>query len=352
MGTVGFIGGKFLPLHLGHVHAITQAACSCDELYVILSYSQLRDRKLCEAAGMQEMPYEVRLRWLSGLAKDMENVHVLAVEDAADSDESYDWAQGAADIRRKIGKPIDFVFSSETAYEPIFKKLYPEAQHIIIDAHRSHVPISATRIREEGVFAHWEYIPAIVRPTFVKKVVVVGTESCGKSTLTRYLAKMYNTVFVEEYGRTVCEEVGGCETILTEEYYPYIAYGHKMKEYEAVKQANKVMFIDTEAIVTQFYSELYTGRTFPVLDQVAREQQYDLWLYLEPDVPWVDDGLRVHGENQLRQDNHEKLKRMLDERHIPYVTVTGNYQDRLRQAMQHVDALLRKSSQWPQIQLD
>ncbi|MED1793103.1 multifunctional transcriptional regulator/nicotinamide-nucleotide adenylyltransferase/ribosylnicotinamide kinase NadR [Brevibacillus nitrificans] len=345
MGTVGFIGGKFLPLHLGHVHAITRAACLCDELYVVLSYSQARDRKLCEKAGIQIMPYEVRLRWLSGLAKDMENVHLLAVEDTAETDEAYDWAAGAADIRRQIGKPIDFVFSSETSYEPIFQQLYPEARHIILDAERKQVPISATRIREEGIFTHWEHIPAIVRPTFVKKVVVVGTESCGKSTLTRYLAKLYNTVFVEEYGRTVCEEVGGCETILTEEFYPHIAYGHKMKEYEAIKQANKVLFVDTEAVVTQFYSELYTGRTFSVLDQVAKEQQYDLWLYMEPDVPWVDDGLRVHGENLVRHENNEKLKRMLRERHIAYVSIAGSYHERLQQATDHVDALLQKPSQ-------
>ncbi|WP_411503816.1 multifunctional transcriptional regulator/nicotinamide-nucleotide adenylyltransferase/ribosylnicotinamide kinase NadR [Brevibacillus centrosporus] len=345
MRKVGFIGGKFLPLHLGHVHAITRAACLCDELYVVLSFSQARDRKLCEKAGIQIMPYEVRLRWLSGLVKDMENVHVLAVEDTAETDETYDWAAGAANIRRKIGKPIDYVFSSETSYEPIFQQLYPEARHIILDAERKQVPISATRIREEGIFAHWEHIPTIVRPTFVKKVVVVGTESCGKSTLTRYLAKLYNTVFVEEYGRTVCEEVGGCETILTEDYYPHIAYGHKMKEYEAIKQANKVVFVDTEAVVTQFYSELYTGRTFSVLDQVAKEQQYDLWLYMEPDVPWVDDGLRVHGENQVRHENNEKLKRMLNDRHIAYVSIAGSYHERLRQAMDHVDALLHKPSQ-------
>lgn len=345
MGTVGFIGGKFLPLHQGHVYAITRAACCCDELYVVLSHSEARDRKPCEDAGMAPMPYEVRLRWLSMLTSDMENVHAVAVEDAADSDEHYDWAAGAADIRAKIGKPVDFVFSSEIDYDPIFRQLYPEAKHIVLDPGRSHVPISATRIREEGIFAHWEQIPSVVRPTFVKKVVVVGTESCGKSTLTRHLAKLYNTVHVEEYGRTICEEVGGCETILTEEYFPYIAYGHKMKEYEALKRANKLLFIDTEAIVTQYYSELYTGRTFPVLDEVAREQKYDLWLFLEPDVPWIDDGLRVHGDTSVRQENNLRLKRMLDERGIAYTAIGGTYEDRLRQAMHHVDALLRSTSQ-------
>ena len=118
MGTVGFIGGKFLPLHQGHAYAITEAACRCDELYVVLSHSPVRDQKLCEAAGMKPIPYEVRLRWLS--------------------------------------------------------------------------------------------------------------------TLTRYLAKIYNTVFVEEYGRTIYEEMGGCDPILTKEYSPHIAYGHKLFTYESI----------------------------------------------------------------------------------------------------------------------
>ncbi|WP_232322350.1 AAA family ATPase [Brevibacillus parabrevis] len=113
-----------------------------------------------------------------------------------------------------------------------------------------------------------------------------------------------------------------------------------MKEYEALQRANKLLFIDTEAIVTQFYSELYTGISFPVLDEIAREQHYDLWLLLAPDVAWIDDGLRVHGEEQIRLDNHQKLCQMLDERSIPYVTITGDYQERLHRAVQQVNQLL------------
>ncbi|MGG4493966.1 multifunctional transcriptional regulator/nicotinamide-nucleotide adenylyltransferase/ribosylnicotinamide kinase NadR [Brevibacillus reuszeri] len=345
MGTVGFIGGKFLPLHQGHVYAITQAACRCDELYVVLSHSPERDQQLCQEAGIKGMPYEVRLRWLSRLVKDMENVHVIEVEDRAESDETYDWEAGAADIKRKITKKIDFVFSSEAVYEPIFRRLYPEAVHIILDADRSHVSISGTQIRTEGIFRHWEHIPACVRPDFVKKVVIIGTESCGKSTLTRYLAKLYNTVCVEEYGRTMCEEIGGCETIMTKEFFPHIAYAHKVKEYEAQRQANKLLFIDTEAVVTQFYSQLYAGHSFTVLDQIAREQEYDLWLFLAPDVTWVEDGLRVHGEEQVRKANHEKLKQMVEERGIPYVMISGTYQERLNKAIEQVDRMLHTASQ-------
>jgi HTH-type transcriptional regulator, transcriptional repressor of NAD biosynthesis genes len=111
--------------------------------------------------------------------------------------------------------------------------------------------------RTEGVFKHWEFIPDFVRPYFIKKIVVVGTESCGKSTLTRNLAKIYNITYVEEYGRTLCEELGGCDGIMVKEDYQRIAYGHKVEEFKAIEKANKLVFIDTEAIVTQFYSNLY-----------------------------------------------------------------------------------------------
>lgn len=342
MSTVGFIGGKFLPLHQGHVYAITQAACLCDELYVVLSHSKARDQALCLEAGLSEIPAEVRLRWLSQATKDMENVKVLSVEDRYESDDAYNWEEGAEAIQAAIGKPIDFVFSSEESYDPIFQSLYPGARHIILDPARIQFPISATQIRTEGIYKHWAFIPEVVRPFFVKKVVIVGTESCGKSTLTRYLAKIYNSTYVEEYGRTMCEELGGCDGIMTREYFPLIAYGHKLQEFEAIKKANKVVFIDTEATVTQYYSELYAQKNSPIVEAIALEQEYDLWLFLEPDVQWVDDGLRVHGEQEVRKYNNERLKAMLDEKGVSFVSISGSYHDRLMQAITAVNALLQE----------
>ncbi|MEH7393369.1 AAA family ATPase [Bacillus sp. JJ1474] len=101
--------------------------------------------------------------------------------------------------------------------------------------------ISATNIREKGIFEYWDYIPDEVKTFFIKKVVILGTESCGKSTLTRNLALIYNTTYVKEYGRDYCEYLEGCDGIIIEEDYPMIAYGHKLKEYEAIKNANKIV---------------------------------------------------------------------------------------------------------------
>lgn len=338
--TIGMYGGKFLPLHAGHVYAITTAACMVDELYVVLSYSNIRDEKLVNEGNIKPLPYTLRLRWLSQITKDMENVHVLAVEDYAEGDDDYDWSQGANDIKKAIGKEIDVVFGSERHYASIFETLYPNASYQLIDPDRENYPISATKIRTEGVYKHWDYIPDVAKSYFAKTVVVVGTESCGKSTLVRYLAKTFNTNYVEEYGRTYTDELGQCNDIMTEEDFYHIAYGHKMKEKEARQQANKLLFIDTEAIVTQYYAKLYQGKCYPLLDEIIKRQNYDLWLFLESDVKWVNDGTRDFGEENIRKENNVALKNLLTKHNIPFHTISGNYQQRFETAHKKTKELL------------
>lgn len=340
MRKVGFFGGKFLPLHAGHVFAITKAACMVEELYVVLSFSEARDRKLCEQGNISYIPHSVRLQWLSTLTKDMVNVKVIEVEDFADSDATYNWSQGATNIKNAIGKEIDTVFSSETSYEEIFNELYPIAEHIIIDAKRELFPISATMIREDSPYKHWDMIPEVVKPFFTKKVAIIGTESCGKSTVTKYLAQVYQTTFVEEYGRTICEELGGCDGIITEDHFKELVFGHKHMEYQKLKEANKVLFIDSEAVVSQYYSKLYLGYDCDWLEGVISSQNYDLYIFLEPDIPWVNDGLRVHGEQSIRMANNDLLKQMFNERKIPFVTISGSYAERFSKAHEHVQQLL------------
>ncbi len=335
--TVGFIGGKFLPFHLGHAYAIVKASSMCDKLYVILSYGKERDYNLCVKQGnIKEIPYKVRLSWLRQFTADMQNVKVIAIEDSAKTNEDYDWERGAKDIKLAIGEKIDYIFSSEESYTPIFAKLYPNAKHIIIDNERKMYPISATKIRKEGPFKHWKFLPKIVRPFFVKKVVIVGTESCGKSTLIRNLSKIYNTNYVEEYGRTLCEIKGGADALL-EEDYPIIAYGHKMLEEKAIKDANKIVFIDTESLVTKYYLELYENKKSKLYDEIAKLQNYDLWIYLEPDVKWINDGTRTHGEQKIREENGVKLKKILTDANVDYQIITGNYVERLTKAIDLIE---------------
>lgn len=340
VGKVGMFGGKFLPCpHMGHVYAMIRASTMVDELHVILSYDEEHEQKLYAGSKIPHIPYRVRLRWWSQLTKDMPHVHVHAIYEQQTGDIS-DWARGAEAIKAAIRKPIDTVFSSEHAYTDIFAHLYPDAQHVLIDANRIAYPISGTKLRTDGVLKHWHMLPEIVKPYFAKKVVIVGTESCGKSTLVRNLANLYNTTFVEEWGRTYYERLGDCENITLLEDYPEIAFEHKYHEKTQAAKANRVLFIDTEAIVTQYYSMLYIGQRQAILDEIARMQHYDLWLFLEPDVKWVDDGTRSFGEPMLRQKNNELLKKLLAEFGVSYQTISGNYQERMDQAVRLVNELI------------
>jgi HTH-type transcriptional repressor of NAD biosynthesis genes len=342
LGKVGMYGGKFLPIHMGHVYSMIRASTMVDELHVIVSYDELYEKALCVGGGkIPHIPYTVRLRWWHQITKDMPHVHVHAVEEIQTGTFRYsDWERGRDGIVKAVGKAIDTIFSSEHSYTEFFDKLYPNAQHVVLDADRTTYNISATKLRTEGVMKHWNMLPEVVKPYFVKQVVVVGTESCGKSTLVRNLANLYNTTYVEEFGRTYYERLGNCVDITLTEDYPEIAFEHKYHEKKQLEKANKVLFIDTEAVVTQYYSMLYLNQRQPILDEIAKLQKYDLWLFLEPDVEWINDGTRTFGEQEIRDDNNKYLKQLLKERNIEYTCVSGNYQERLEKTVHIVNGLV------------
>ena len=333
--TVGFIGGKFLPFHLGHMYAIIEAANRVNQLYVITTSSEKRDRELCERDGIKYIPAGVRLSWLGEALGDLENVKLLNFEDDK-GDKDYNWQDGAERIKKAIGAKIDFIFSSENSYEEKFKELYPEAKHVVIDDARKTVSISATELRK-NLYSNWDKLPKNVRKYFTKRIALVGTESCGKTTLAKQLAKFYNTNWVHEVGRDYCDKHGNQ---LTPEMFDFIGMEHFMLQEKKAEDSNRLLFVDSDAVITQYYLDMYfNGRNSPLLEEIIKLQNYDLVLYLEPDVKWVDDGLRVAGEENVRKANNERLKKMYAERKIPFEIISGSYSERFNRARGLIDKL-------------
>ncbi len=335
--TVGFIGGKFLPLHQGHIYVIITASNYVDELYVVVSSSKNRDRELCERDGIKYIPAEVRLSWLGEALNNLENINLIHIED--DKWESnYDWEQGAEMIKEAIGKHINYVFSSETEYNDVFKKYYPNSKHIVLDDKRKTVTISATELRK-NLYDNWDKLPNCVRSYFTKKVAIVGTESCGKTTLAKKLAKFYNTEYVHEVGRDYCEKYSN---FLTKEMFSQIATEHFLLQVKKAEVSNKVLFIDSEAIITQYYLEMYISeKNSPLIEEIIKLQDYDLVIFLEPDVKWVSDGFRFAGEESKRLKNNKKLKEMYIDRGIKFVSIKGDYNKRFIDVKRLVNKLFQ-----------
>lgn len=183
---------------------------------------------------------------------------------------------------------------------------------------------------------HWAALPPNVRPWFVRRVALIGTESVGKTTLARALAERYETVWVPEYGRDYCEERNALT--LSSGDIEAIAWGQATWETEAAPLANRVMFCDTELHTTATWSDLLLGTRPAWLTDAARSRRYDLILLLEDDVPFVQDHVRVL--DQRRAEHTARLRAELDSAGREYVVLRGDYASRTEQAFAHVERLI------------
>lgn len=327
---VGMYGGSFDPLHVGHIHDIIKAASLCEELYVIISW----------CTGRESTAKELRYRWILNCTSHLPNVRLRLIEDKAISKEVYNsdyyWEQGARDIKAAIGKPIDAVFcGSDYLGSNRFESLYaPESDVVYFD--RAEVPISSTEIRDWAL-THWDYIPEVCKPYYAKKVLILGSESTGKSTLVQNLALAYNTNFVSEVGRDTCDYAGGEDFMNAEDLYENLLR-QKINVMDGLKRANRVLFVDTDAITTLFYAgfllsdEAERANCTRLAQVINKISAWDLVLFLEPTVAFVQDGTRSEVIASDREAYSRRMKRLLDENQVEYTCLSGGYYERFVQA--------------------
>lgn len=342
---VGMYVGSFDPLHVGHIHDIIRAAAMCEELYIMISW--------CE--GRESTSKELRYRWILNSTRHLPNVKIILIEDKAVSKEEYNtdyyWEKGAADIKNAIGKPIDAVFcGTDYLGTNRFESLYcPESEVIYFD--RAEVPISSTDIRTWAL-GNWDYIPAVCKDYYTQKVLIVGGESTGKSTLVQNLALAYNTNFVSEVGRDTCDYAGGEDYMIAEDLYENILR-QKINVMDAAKHSNRILFVDTDAITTLFYSNFLLGwgsdedikcdRLARVVNEISN---WDLVLFLEPDITFIQDGTRNATIKSDREKYSEDIKHLLTDACIKFHIISGDCLDRFNKSKKLIENELGLTTVW------
>lgn len=171
----------------------------------------------------------------------------------------------------------------------------------------------------------------------IKKIVVIGPESTGKSTLSEALAASLQTVWVPEYARAYLENLGRDynEGDLLE-----IALGQIALEEERLKNANRFLFCDTDLYVLKVWSESkYHKCHSRILEEIAR-REYDLYLLAGIDTPWTDDPLREHPAPEERQYFYNIYRDIVQNSGVQWVDIKGDEKERLEIATKAVHRLL------------
>ncbi len=167
------------------------------------------------------------------------------------------------------------------------------------------------------------------------RVVLTGSECTGKSTLARELAEHYRTAWAAEYVRDYLDAKGSA---LTSEDVEAIARGQMAREDAAIAAAQRVAVLDTDLLSTVLYARHYYGACTPWIERAAHERLGDLYLLMDIDAPWLPDAQRDRGDR--REEMHALFRQALDSAGARYVIIRGGWEERRRQAIEEIDAVV------------
>ncbi|EAZ81961.1 AAA family ATPase [Algoriphagus machipongonensis] len=171
------------------------------------------------------------------------------------------------------------------------------------------------------------------------RVLILGPESTGKSTLANDLSEFYGEPWVPEFAREYLEKL--------DNQYQYedllaIAKGQVALEDEMAAKANQLLFCDTDLRVIHIWSQHRFDKTATwVLDQMEK-RTYSLILLTDTDLPWEPDPLREYPDLKMRQYFFDKYHELAKSSGFPFEIVKGNEQRRKEQAINAIKNHLNK----------
>jgi NadR type nicotinamide-nucleotide adenylyltransferase len=305
------IAGKFFPPHLGHHYLIDSALKQSDHVDVLVVDNPC-----------YSIPAEQRKSWLQA-RHPTATIHVIP--DIELDDDSLAWA---AHTMQFLGYAPDAVFSSEE-YGKEWAR-YMGATHVMVDFDRISIPISATKVRSD-IIKNWDFLSNEVKEGMAIRIVVVGAESTGTTTLATDLATALKVPWVPEIGRYYTHSLKSSGQAWTND--DFIRIGKLQQQYEAAMAATSdgIVVCDTNATATELWQRRYMGKTTPEMHKVAVHDKVDLYIITGDEIPFVQDGIR-DGEH-LRHTMHTWFVRHITSQDVPFIIVRGTPEQRLNDAL-------------------
>ena len=345
MSKIGITFGGYCPMHQGHLDLIMRAKKENDLCYVIVCGYDNEPR-----ADEIGLTLNRRYSLVKQIFKDDEQIKVLKVNDTelgideSMSESNWDiWLHYVEDqveaLEEKIAdEMIGFTeytwYVGEQSYVDSLKKRVYDKQKVntfgiidnIVYVERSKNPISATLIRENPI-KYWNKIALPFRQYFSTNILITGTASEGKSTLTRDIATYFGLPYSEEYGRTYMEYYEKDDTDLTVTDFQQFLIEQRRDTQKKIESAGNsgVVISDTDNLVTLMYAKAYvddpaidlTEDDYKTLETLAwnikRGIQWDKIFLLPPKNKFVDDGCRYMKQSTMdeRTKNYNILVQLL-----------------------------------------
>lgn len=326
----GLAIGKFWPPHNGHHAMVEHLARHCDRMLIVICATQTQ-----VPTGLE------RSLWMQQIHPTAE---VIVVDDFCSwhfpepcpAECSQKWA---ARIHALGVGPVDLVVTSES-YGDRFAELLG-ARHVSFDPGRTLHDLSGTGVRS-SLAKHWFDLHPVTRAGMHRRVVVLGAESTGTSTLSHDLAEALDLPQTPELGRTVSWALyavaGSMDEVQwgTSEFWS-IVNAQIRTEVLALQTAvdrapgalGPWLVCDTDTLATVAWWERYLGTPAGPLLELAGSRLADLYIVTSPDGVAFDDSDPTRDGREVRLGMHERFLELVRESGRPYLIATGDRADRV-----------------------
>lgn len=323
----GLVFGKFMPVHNGHLHMIHTAEANCDELTILV-------------CSIEREPIEgvVRYLWMKELMPNANVIHVTDEVPQYPNEHPDFWNIWTKLLQKYTKSKCDVVFTSEMYGYEVAKCL--GIKHEIVDLDRVTVPVSGTLVRNSP-FDYWDHIPQQVKSYYALKIVFVGNECTGKTTISKQVAEAYGATWIAEYGREYCEKIEDKSYKLVESDFMSIAWGQLKLMTEGIAKAAKMNIIDTDLNVTEAYAKMYLGHCPKLISDINEKMKTTFHILMDIDLPWEDDGTRVYIKPEQRKQHFEIMKATLIKNKCSYAIVGGQGDQRLYNAVDAIEKFMK-----------